>query len=86
MDRTYVKTCADCGSKTIVIDSREQETGAIMRRRRCPNCGYEFRTIEIEECMSDVADTFNEIDTLRTQNKKMISTIERIRNAINVDL
>ena len=48
----YVKTCIDCGASTLVKDSREQPDGSISRRRVCPKCGYEFRTVEVEECMS----------------------------------
>lgn len=82
--RTYVKTCVDCGTKTLVIDSREQENGSIWRKRRCPKCGFIFTTIEVEECMSDVADVFDEITSLRNQNKKLIHWIEQFKSAVDV--
>lgn len=82
-DRTYVKICVDCGAKTQVIDSREQENGVILRKRICPKCRYEFKTIEVEECMSEVAGVFDELTLLRTQNKKMREQLEYISNTVS---
>jgi len=82
-DRTYVKTCIDCGTKTQVIDSREQENGVILRKRICPKCRYEFKTIEIEECMSEVAGVMDELTFLRNQNRKMREQLEHIKSTVS---
>lgn len=43
-----VKWCRQCGHKdSIVSDVRSQE-GGIVRRRKCPACGFRWSTIELD--------------------------------------
>jgi len=40
--------CVKCGCKTQVVDSRDADEGASVRRRReCVSCKYRFSTLEI---------------------------------------
>lgn len=73
---TYVKTCPDCQAETAVIDSRENADGSVMRRRKCKKCGYTYRTIEIEESMSDSGSLLAEIERLRRVIKRHKTTFE----------
>lgn len=41
-------TCPVCGGVTNVVDSRKA-TDHVVRKRKCYECGYEFRTIETDE-------------------------------------
>lgn len=41
-----VARCA-CGERLGVVDSREQDTGTIRRRRACTACGQRYSTVEI---------------------------------------
>jgi transcriptional regulator NrdR family protein len=45
-DKKAARACPACGADSHVYDSREQEDGRIMRRRRCVQCGAKFITIE----------------------------------------
>lgn len=39
--------CPKCGSKNVyVIDSRKDDQQRVFRRRKCTDCGEQFRTIE----------------------------------------
>lgn len=69
--RTYVKNCADCGAPTLITDTRTQPDGTIFRVRYCPKCSYKFRTIEVEECLSDLTPLFDEIEELKKENKRL---------------
>lgn len=80
---TYVKKCMDCGGKTVVVDSRTQENGTILRRRVCSKCGTRFNTIEIEESMLEVGDLIDELDDLRKRNQYLISILKNIRGQAN---
>jgi len=40
--------CPVCNGTTGVVDSRPDEE-SVHRRRRCFDCGYRFRTIELDE-------------------------------------
>ena len=55
-------TCAVCGGKTKVIDSRTIEDSK-HRRRKCVECNYRFSTVEID------ADYYEE---LKPTNKREI--------------
>lgn len=77
---TYVKTCADCGSKRILVtDSREADNGSIRRHRRCSECGYEFTTVEIEECISDLGGLLHDIDKLKKEKAALEERIYMIK-------
>ena len=75
----YVKSCIDCGANTLVKDSRERPDGSISRRRVCPKCGYEFRTVEVEECMSEYSELREEIESLKKENEKLKETMRFAR-------
>lgn len=52
------KMCPKCGEDTRVIDSRTDESGFVIRKRRCNRCGTGFMTREnflrlIPECCGD---------------------------------
>lgn len=79
----YVKKCVDCGANTLVTDSRERPDGSIYRLRYCPKCGYKFRTIEVEECLSDIAGLLEDIEALRKENERLKETMRTAR--INLD-
>lgn len=64
---TSVKECLDCGSKTIVVDSRVKPYGAVWRKRKCTKCGYTFNTLEMEECMTEAIDLLDEIEKLNAE-------------------
>lgn len=77
---TYVKRCADCGSKKIsVFDTREADNGAIRRHRRCNDCGYEFTTVEIEECISDLGGLLHDIEKLKREKAALEERIYLIK-------
>lgn len=40
------RMCPRCASDSLVYDSREQDDGRIMRKRRCKVCGVCFKTME----------------------------------------
>ena len=45
---TNTRICPVCGYDTEVFDSRhKEETGVIVRKRKCLSCGHIFRTAEI---------------------------------------
>lgn len=44
-------TCPECCGETIATNTRKF-TDHILRYRKCQNCGYIFRTVEIDEDMS----------------------------------
>ena len=45
---TSVRQCPKCGTDTIVYDTREDNKSLhILRRRRCPSCGFRYNTEEI---------------------------------------
>ena len=75
---TYVKTCPDCGSDTIVYDSRERSDGTLLRRRECTVCGYRYRTVEIEESM--VEDAIEENRRLWKTIQQQKEQLERLKN------
>ena len=41
------RMCPECGEDSYVYDTREQPDGSIVRKRRCRNCGLEFKTTEV---------------------------------------
>lgn len=41
-------TCPCCGGKTLVVDSRADDE-SVRRRRKCVDCRYIFKTIELED-------------------------------------
>lgn len=42
-------TCPVCGERTLIYDSRPDESGeSVRRRRKCRVCGYRFTTIEVD--------------------------------------
>lgn len=82
----YVKKCMDCGSNTLVSDSRERPDGSIFRQRYCPKCGYRFRTIEIEECMSDYAELLEEVKSLKKENDRLKGIIRTAKSNIETIL
>lgn len=48
MGNKSVRRCPRCGRDTVVYDSREDPfNGKIVRRRKCPGCGYRYVTNEI---------------------------------------
>lgn len=71
----YVKKCIDCGANTLVSDSRERPDGSVFRQRYCPKCGYKFRTVEIEECLSEYSE-------LREENESLKKEIERLKETM----
>ncbi len=82
----YVKKCVDCGTNTLVSDSRERPDGAIYRQRYCPKCGYRFRTVEIEECMSDYADLLEKVNSLKKENERLKATVKTARRNLETIL
>lgn len=45
-DGWNTRYCADCGTRSICYDSRDN--GALLiRHRRCPECGTRWKTVEI---------------------------------------
>jgi len=49
--------CPKCGSDSRTTGYRKykEENNLYSRGRKCINCGYRFKTIEIEECKLDRA-------------------------------
>lgn len=45
--RKPARACYQCGAATMVYDSREDEYGRIIRKRKCPLCQSRFKTIEL---------------------------------------
>lgn len=84
--KMYVKKCIDCGTNTIVVDSRERPDGAIFRWRRCPKCDYRFRTIEVEECMSEYSELIEEIKTLKKENDRLKKNMRFIKRDLEIIL
>lgn len=41
-------TCPECGEKTKVLESKDNED-FVERRRECYSCGYRFNTIEVDK-------------------------------------
>jgi transcriptional regulator NrdR family protein len=42
-------TCPVCGERTLIYDSRPDESGeSVRRRRKCRVCGHRFTTIEVD--------------------------------------
>ncbi len=39
-------TCPLCGSRTLVLETRDAEPNAIKRRRSCEVCGFRISTLE----------------------------------------
>ena len=78
----YVKHCPDCEGESIVVDSREREDGAIIRRRECTKCGFRYTTAEVEEMMVDEK-TINENARLRARIERLEAYIDRIRVAVD---
>lgn len=79
---TYVKTCADCGANTNIIDSREQADGTVFRVRNCPKCGFRFRTIEVEECLSNLTPLFDEIKDLKKEIERLRAIMLRAQEVL----
>lgn len=46
-----VRMCPECGEKSKIMDVRDRTDGTVRRRRRCLECGKEWKTVEI--CMKD---------------------------------
>lgn len=66
--------CLACNSKTSVIVTRLIQDGRIVRRRRCPSCGYVFYTAEEAVDYEDIKDQFlKEEKSIRNKAKKGIS-------------
>jgi len=42
-----MQNCLKCGTKTAVYDSRLTVDGDLRRKRKCPNCGFRYATIEV---------------------------------------
>lgn len=42
-----MQNCIKCGTKTAVYDSRLTVDGDLRRKRKCPNCGFRYATIEV---------------------------------------
>lgn len=42
-----MQNCIKCGTKTAVYDSRLTVDGDLRRKRKCPNCGFRYATVEI---------------------------------------
>ena len=77
---TYVKQCADCGSKKVLVkDSRTQVNGAIRRTRECSDCGFIFFTVEIEECVSDLSGLLQDNEKLKKENEALKERIRLIK-------
>lgn len=60
-------TCAICGGKTKVIDSRSNEDSK-RRRRECLECNYRFSTVEID------ADYYEDLKP--TNNQEIIERLD----------
>jgi len=80
--RTYVKNCGDCGTNTLITETRTQPNGIVFRGRYCPKCGYKFRTIEVEECLSDLTPLFDEIEELKKEVKRLQARITSAREML----
>lgn len=60
--------CTVCGStSTMVIDSRPNELGdAVRRRRKCASCGHRFSTYEVNsEVFADAVESSERVAKLR---------------------
>lgn len=79
---TSVKQCLDCGSKTVVIDSRVRPHGAIWRKRKCTKCGYSFSTLEIEESMFNDFELLDEIRNLKKQVTELKGKLADIKTIL----
>lgn len=42
-----MQNCLKCATKTAVYDSRLTVDGDLRRKRKCPNCGFRYATIEV---------------------------------------
>lgn len=72
MSELSIKHCSQCGTKTLINDSRIRTAkGAhlqrLARRRYCPNCGHKFSTVEIPQHEYD--------DLIRV--KRMLQTLAK---------
>lgn len=77
---SYVKRCADCGSRRILIkDCREWGDGTFRRRRQCSECGYEFYTIEVEESVSDLGGLQHELETVKKEKAELEERLFRLK-------
>lgn len=80
---SYVKTCADCGSRKIrITDCREWGDGTFRRRRLCSDCGYEFYTLEVEESVSDLGGLQREIEILQKEKEELEERLSRIKDLV----
>lgn len=82
---TYVRTCGDCGANTNVIDTREQADGTIFRTRLCSKCGYRFRTIEVEESVSNLTPLFDETRVLKKEIERLRATMKRAQEVLEIE-
>lgn len=80
--QNFVKTCMECGGITQIIDSRPTTQGAIWRKRNCPQCGYKFTTVEVEESMFDNFDLLEEIKSMKKQIRELKDKLHRAKNIL----
>jgi len=59
-----MQNCIKCGTKTAVYDSRLTVDGDLRRKRKCPNCGFRYATVEI----------LDDIDIAVRGPKKLVET------------
>ena len=53
LDDLDARMCPKCGcDRSKVIDIRDT-TGMVKRRRKCPECGYRWSTVEVEKSAFD---------------------------------
>ena len=69
-----IKYCPECGTESLVIDSRPREGGGIYRRRYCPKCGTwkKWSTIEIS------FDDYREVEKLPKLRGQLVNDLREL--------
>jgi hypothetical protein len=76
-------SCDKCGAETDVVDSRGNERGRyIIRRRRCTGCGERFSTYEVSaQTYLRFAAVDDALDYLERAGDNVLSALNAIRDA-----
>jgi transcriptional repressor NrdR len=76
-------SCDKCGAETEVVDSRGNEKGRyIIRRRRCTGCGERFSTYEVSaQTYLRFAAVDDALDYLERAGDNVLSALNAIRDA-----
>lgn len=68
--------CPVCGGSTGIYNSRP-EVDCVRRSRKCDDCGFRFRTIEIETDMMEAWENSHKIDIDVTDVKKAVQLLNK---------